>query len=209
MNAEIMKQMLQDLKNEAQNLLKENKVKEAEEKTLEAKILNAKIEIQEKLDEANTSITDFNNKVSELTSNLETVNGEKEELMNKYNEAINTITELNEKVSNMQPIVDEHNKTKYEEKLNIARETYKAKFEKVNGCDVFESEGIQNLILETINEDKNVANKAKYELSEKIMEIFDSQNQIDISNIQELTVENKNLNPEVDEFESTYGFKKQ
>lgn len=210
MNALEMKNKLQELKNEAQNLLKNNKVKEAEEKTLNAKILNAQIEIQEKLDDANKQIEDFKNQITDLTSSLDTTNTEKEELMNKFTEATNKITELNDKVNVMQPIVDQYNKEKYEEKLNMAKEEYEAKFEKVNGLELFESDEIQNLIKETIDKDETVSNKAKYDLSEKIMEMFDKQNDsISVSNIQEPSTDNNNLNSGADEFESIYGFKKQ
>lgn len=218
MNALEMKEKLKNLKAEAKNLLNENKVKEAEAKTLEAKILNAQIEIQEKLDKANEEINNFKNqikekdeKINELTTNLDALTKEKEELMDKYTESTNKITELNDKVNKMQPIVDDYNKKEYERKLNEAKDEYKNKFEKVDGLETYETEEIQNLIKDTISEDKTVSNNAKYNLSEKIMELFDKQNNsnINVSNVQETLKDNVNLNPEVDDFEETYGFKKE
>ncbi|HSH36198.1 hypothetical protein, partial [Schnuerera sp.] len=142
MNALEMKEKLQELKADAQNLLNENKVKDAEAKTLEVKILNAQIEIQEKLDLANEEVGDLKDditkkdeKINELTTNLENLTTEKEELMNKFTDSTDKITELNEKVNKMQPIVDEHNKQKYEKELNDAKDEYKAKFERVNGLE--------------------------------------------------------------------------
>lgn len=215
MNAEEMKLKLQELKDEAQALLDEDKVEDAEAKTLEVKILNGQIEIQEELDKANATIEEMTNKVeeqdvkiTELEENLETVNAEKEELMNKFTEATDTIAELNEKVNEMQPIVDEHNKKQHEEELENAKNGYMNKFSKVNGENVFESEEIQNLVLDTINKDKSIANKAKYQLSEKLMEVFDKQDKLTVNNIQEPSKKTENLNPEVDDFEKIYGFKR-
>lgn len=215
MNAEEMKLKLQELKDEAQALLDEDKVEDAEAKTLEVKILNGQIEIQEELDKANATIEEMTNKVeeqdvkiTELEENLETVNAEKEELMNKFTEATDTIAELNEKVNEMQPIVDEHNKKQHEEELENAKNDYMNKFSKVNGEKVFESEEIQNLVLDTINKDKSIANKAKYQLSEKLMEVFDKQDKLTVNNIQEPSKKTENLNPEVDDFEKIYGFKR-
>lgn len=215
MNAEEMKLKLQELKDEAQALLDEDKVEDAEAKTLEVKILNGQIEIQEELDKANATIEEMTNKVeeqdvkiTELEENLETVNAEKEELMNKFTEATDTIAELNEKVNEMQPIVDEHNKKQHEEELENAKNGYMNKFSKVNGEKVFESEEIQNLVLDTINKDKSIANKAKYQLSEKLMEVFDKQDKLTVNNIQEPSKKTENLNPEVDDFEKIYGFKR-
>lgn len=209
--------LIEQYKNEAESLLAENKVDEAEAKTLEVKILKAKLEVQEKLDKVNiqvetlnTTITEKDETIKNLTSDLETANNEKIELMEKFNTATETITDLTAKVNEMQPIVDKYNEDLHNDKVNTAKESYKAKFEKCGAVDIFESEEVQNLVLNTINDDEKVSTKAKYELSERILNAIELKgfNNISIKDINEPTNKTKNLNVVDDEFESTYGFKK-
>lgn len=218
LNALEMKAKLEELKAEAQVFLDSNEIEKAEAKTLEVKILNAQVEIQEKLDNARNQIEGMQNQVTSkdeeinnLTASLEVMKQEKEELMNKFTESTDKVTTLNEQVNAMKPIVEDYNQKQYEDQLNKAKEEYKAKFEKVNGLEAFKSEEIQNLIKGTINKDSSVSKKAKFDLSEKIMEMFDNQdmNDISVANIQENAVETKDLNQEVNEFEKVYGFKRQ
>ena len=69
---------------------------------------------------------------------------------------------------------------------------------------------MQNLINQTIGEDEFLATKAKCDLSDKINEILDSEdNGILLGNIQEKTKKIENLNKTDDGFEELYGFKKQ
>lgn len=215
---EKMRKQLTDLKAEAQNFLDNDKVKEAEVKTNEVKILNVKIEYQEKLDEANNKLSSYEEEKASKDEEIETFKNEnstlkeeKEEMRNKFNNATETVTELNNQVKTMQPIVDKYNKDQYEEKLNEAKSNYKAKFEKCDSLNVFKLEETQNLILDTANEDKEVSSNAKYSLSEKIIDCLDNQSSssVSVEDIQEDTKLNKNLNPEQDDFENTYGFKKQ
>lgn len=218
MNAEQMRLKLQELKNEAQSLLDSNNMQEAESKTWEAKLLSAQIEIQDKLDVANAELETLKDdiatkeeSITNLTSELETIKSEKTEIMEKYNTTTEKVTELTSKITAMQPIVDKFNEDQKTQRLNSAVNSYKARFEKVGGLEVFESEEVQNLISDTINEDESVSVKAKCALSDKINEILDNQENINlpIDKIQEKTKETKNLNVENDEFESVYGFKKQ
>lgn len=218
MNAEQMRIKLQELKNEAQSFLDANNVADAESKTLEIKLLNAQIEIQDKLDLANTELENLkgdivtkDESISNLTTELEAVKNEKSDIMEKYNDAIETVAELKAKVDEMQPIVNKFNEEEQSRKLNDAKNSYKAKFEKVGGIELFETEEIQNLIAETISDDKEVSNNAKYVLSDKIMEVIDTQdtNTLSINSIQEPSKGNKDLIPTDDEFEKVYGFKKE
>lgn len=217
MNAEQMRQKIQELKNEAQSLLNVNNVEKAEELTTEVKILSAQLEIQDKLESVNAEletlkgdITSKDEEVANLSTELETTKNEKVAIMEKYNEATNKVTELNDKVEKMQPIVDKYYEDEHEKKLNTAKEEYKAKFEKVGGEELFSTEEIQNLVEQTIEEDKEVSNNAKYSLSEKIMELIDKQDSqtLSVNSIQEPSKQTKNLNVVDDEFESVYGFKK-
>lgn len=216
--AETMKQELEQLKSQANSLLAENKIEEAEAKTVEIKVLKAQIEIQEKLDEANSQLAEVTNKLTtkeeelvNLQTELDTVKNEKQEVIDKYNESTGVIADLNSKVTKMQPIVDKYYEDEKTNKINDAISNYKAKFEKIDASEVFETEDIQNLVKETVSEDKEVSNKAKYALSDKLFELLDKQNitGIDVKDIQEPTKPVKDLNPEHDEFEATYGFKKQ
>ena len=218
MKAEEMRQKIQDLKSEAQSLLDSNQVKDAETKTFEAKKLSAQVEIQDKLEKAETDLEEVRNsftskgeEVANLTSQLETAKTEKSNIMEKYNDATSKVAELNGKVEAMQPIVDKFHEDEKKQKLDTAQESYKAKFEKVEGLELFESEDIQNLVIETISEDKEVSNNAKYSLSEKIMDLIDAQDvsSLTVKSIQEKSKETKNINPENDEFEKMYGFKEE
>lgn len=215
--SEVMKQQLEELKIEAQNLLNADKVAEAENKTLEVKILKAQIEIQEELDDvsnqleaANNTLTVKDEEIANLTTQLETITNEKTEIMEKYNATTETVADLNAKVIVMQPIVDKFNEEEKTKKLNSTIENYKAKFEKVGGLELFESEEIKNLVANTISEDEVVVRNAKCALSDKLMEIIDKQesSSLSINLIQEPSKETKNLNQVEDEFEATYGFKK-
>ena len=218
LTAEEMKLKIQELKNEAQSLLDANNVEKAENITLEMKILSSQVEIQDKLELTETELVnlkgDFTAKdeeVTNLTSELDAVKNEKTEMMEKYNSATETVTELKAKVKAMQPIVDQYHEKQKEEKLNSAKEDYKAKFDKIGGLELFETEEIQNLVADTINEDQEVSNKAKYTLSEKIMEVIDSVDigSLSIKSIQEPSNKTKNLDVVNDEFEQVYGFKKE
>lgn len=217
MNAEQMRKKLQELKNEAQSFLDVNNVSEAESKTLEIKILSAQIEIQDKLDLVEAELENSKNdvvvkgeEINSLTLELTNLKNEKAEIMEKYNSATETVAELNSKVSMMQPIVDEYNEKQRTEKLENAMNDYRIKFEKIGGSEIFEAEETQNLVAETISEDKEVSNSAKYSLSEKIMEIIDKQEANNLTNfIQEPTKKTGKLNIEDNEFEKLYGFKKE
>ena len=218
MNLENMKQKLEELKNQAQSFLDANKVTEAEKLSVDIKILNAQIDIQDKLETANAELDACKNDVvakdeviDTLTKDLENIKTSKEDIMAKYNDATETASDLKAKVDQMQPIVDKFYEEENARKLEEAKNTYEEKFEKVNGLEVFDSEEIQNLVVETISEDTEVSNNAKYSLSNKIMEIFDKQDlkTIPVKDVQEKSKSTKNLVVEDDEFEKTYGFTKE
>lgn len=218
MNLENMKQKLEELKNQAQSFLDANKVTEAEKLSVDIKILNAQIDIQDKLETANAELEACKNDVvakdeviDTLTKDLENIKTSKEDIMAKYNDATETASDLKAKVDQMQPIVDKFYEEENARKLEEAKNTYEEKFEKVNGLEVFDSEEIQNLVVETISEDTEVSNNAKYSLSNKIMEIFDKQDlkTIPVKDVQEKSKSTKNLVVEDDEFEKTYGFTKE
>lgn len=214
---ERLTQLLEQYKNEASTLLAENKVEEAEAKTTEIKILKAKLEVQEKLDEATNSMEQMKNTLSEkdetisnLSTELENVKNEKLEIMNNFSEATEKATNLSEKVAEMQPIVEKYNKEQYDNKLSTAQNAYKTKFENHEALEVYNSEEVQNLIMDSIDEDEAISTKAKYSLSEKILNLIESRDSqtVTVNSINEPTKQSKNLNPEDNEFEAVYGFKK-
>ena len=210
MTVKEMREKVEALKNEAKSLVDANKLEEAEAKKKEAEILNAQIEIQTKLEEAESQIENFKNDIKQKDEECASLKSEKEDLMQKYNDATEKVADLTAKVETMQPIVDEYYKAENEKKLNDAKEEYRAKFEKIDGLETFESEEVQNLIAETINENEETSIKAKYSLSEKIMEIIDKRDsgELQVKDIQEPAKDMKNLNVGEDEFEKTYGFKR-
>ena len=217
MNAEQIKQLIEQYKSEADALISENKLEDAEAKTVEVKILKGQLDIQEKLEvanaeieELNSQITKKNESISNLNSDLEDAKAKQTEAMNNFNEATGNIAELNAKVTEMSPIVEQHNKDLYENKLNVAKEDYKNKFQKLNATEIFEDEEVQNLIVNSIEDDEAVSTKARYELSQKLLATVDlaDASSIPVGSIQERTKQTKNLNAEQDEFEAMYGFKK-
>jgi predicted nuclease with TOPRIM domain len=208
--AEEMRLKVQELKNEAQSLLNANNIADAENLSLEIKVLSAQVEIQDKLESAQAQLEDLKvetttkeETITNLTTELETIKNEKSEMMEKFNSATETVTELKAKVETMQPIVDKYYEDEREKNLNKAQEEYKAKFEKVGGLELLETEDIQKLVVDTINEDKEVSNNAKYALSEKIMEIIDKSDlgSLSVNSIQEPT---KKTN--VESYYSPYSF---
>jgi predicted nuclease with TOPRIM domain len=216
--AEEMRLKVQELKNEAQSLLNANNIADAENLSLEIKVLSAQVEIQDKLESAQAQLEDLKvetttkeETITNLTTELETIKNEKSEMMEKFNSATETVTELKAKVETMQPIVDKYYEDEREKNLNKAQEEYKAKFEKVGGLELLETEDIKKLVVDTINEDKEVSNNAKYALSEKIMEIIDKSDlgSLSVNSIQEPTKKTNELNIVDDEFEQVYGFKKE
>lgn len=218
MTAEEMRQRIQELKNEAQSLLNANNIADAENLSTEIKTLSAQIEIQDKLESAESLLenlkveaTTKEETITNLTTELENIKNEKSEIMDKFNSATETVAELKGKVEAMQPIVDKFYEEENEKKLNTAKEDYKAKFEKIGALEAFETEEIQNFVVDTISNDKEVSNNAKYTLSEKIMEIIDNSEvgSLSIKSIQEPSKKTKELNIVDDEFEKTYGFKKE
>lgn len=218
MTAEEMRQKIQELKNEAQLLLDANNITDAENLSVEIKILSAQVEIQDKLESTQAELENLkgdvvakDDEISKLTAELETVKNEKEEIMEKYNTATETVTELNGKVTAMEPIVNQYYEEEREKNLNSAKEDYKAKFEKIGGLELFESEEIQSLVVDTISNDKDVSNKAKYALSEKIMEVIDKvgSGTLSINSIQEPAKKTEKLNIVDNEFEQLFGFSKE
>lgn len=216
MNAEQMRIKLHELKNEAQSLLDANQIQDAESKTFDIKMLAAQLEIQEKLDVTNEELETVKNQITakdesinSLNNELETTKTENKELMDKYTTATETVAELKSQVSVMQPIVDSFNEEQQNKLINETKTNYKAKFEKVGGLEVFESEEVQNLVLDTLNKDETISNKAKISLSDKLMEVIDGQDSLVLNSVQEPLKGIKNLIPTDDEFEKTYGFKKE
>lgn len=215
--SEQLKELIKQHKNEAEALLDENKLEEAEKITKEIEVLKAKLEVQELLDEANEKINNLNEQITikdeiiaDLDIKLEASDKEKAEAMEKFNKATETIAELNAKVATMTPIVEQYNKDQYNNKLNNAKKDYKIKFEKCGAVTVFESEEVQNLIVDTIDEDEVKSSKAKYALSEKLLNALNltDTSSLSVNDINEPAKDTKNLNLESDEFETVFGFKK-
>lgn len=161
--------------------------------------------------------------VEQVQTQLNTVLTEKEELekqLNKKNEELVTIGEekvalnetivsLNSKVAELEPFKIEIEKAEFEKALNEKIDEYKAKFVKFNGLEVFETEEVQELVKDTLNQEKSI--NAKLALYEKLDEVIESFNMAEEPKEDEPVVETghkklNNLVPNVSDFVNKFGF---
>jgi hypothetical protein len=161
--------------------------------------------------ELQTQLNSKEETIQALNSKVEVTTEEKNVTMEKFNELAETVTSLNTQVKVLQPLADSYNTEQYEKALNSAKEFYKEKFENVDAIDVFEKEETQELIKKSINsvDDIEVKN-AKFSLNDLIINNLkpnEVKMGISLNSIQ-IAKETKNLNDFTDEFEATYGFKR-
>lgn len=149
-------------------------------------------------------VTDLQNKIEMLTSDNEKLNGSYNDLVStnegltKKNEDLTIeLNEAKEKIVALSEIEKEYNDAKYEAKLTDVMDSYKAKFNKVNALDKFESDEVQNLIKDSIEDvSKSVA------LNEMIIDLMPDE---DTKSIKEIhTKKVSNLIPKDQSFESRY-----
>lgn len=172
-------------------------IEEVVEDTVDETIEDAK---KKKKCESEEEIEDLKNKITEL-ENIKT------DLQAKLNESNEKVIALNEKVESLQPIVDKYNeeqsKIKDEENKRILDEKkayYKNKFENLGARSKFESEEVQSLISNCI-EDKEALSKLNLMLVDMIT-ISESQPKKTFEDVSKI----ENLIP-VSEGAEKYGFK--
>lgn len=172
-------------------------------------------------DSLNTKENDIKSKdetITSLNSKIETLDGEKNELTTKFNDQTDVVVSLNAKIKDYEPIVEKYNTEQCEKALNSATNFYKEKFESVGAIEEFEKDETIELIKTSINSNENESLKAKFALNELIVANVKSINsKKDGEEIPEVKLsinstvkgkDNKDLMDTEDEFEKTYGFKK-
>lgn len=182
---------------------------------------NAKVELEQsknELDTANAKIEELNGEIKSLNEKaVEKSNNSKVDT-DKFNELTNKLVSLNSLVAEMQPIVEKYNAEVFEKSFNEAKESYKVKFTSVNALDVFEEESTQELIKESINQNKEKANEAIFNLNSLIVNsIKPVEEKVDtddiLSNTPKISInqivkaeDTENLTDVEDDVLSEYGF---
>lgn len=91
-------------------------------------------------------------KVNELLSELDKVKKEKDDLAVKFNNATETIISLNSTIEQLKPFQEQMLNAQRETKLAEQKEKYEVKFNAVNAKEKFDSDEVQSLILNSIEE---------------------------------------------------------
>ena len=126
-----------------------------------------------------------------------------QEFCTKFNDATNTLTTLNEKLVDLKEVEEKYNADKFEKALNERTVEFEVKFKGVNALDKFETEEVQNLIKDSVeNNDALISlNSMLVDLiPNKVDEKKDDKNGIKDFNSKEV----KNLIPKDNSFESRY-----
>jgi hypothetical protein len=133
---------------------------------------NAKVELEQsknELDTANAKIEELNGEIKSLNEKVVEKSNNAKVDTDKFNELTDKLVSLNSLVAEMQPIVEKYNAEVFEKSFNEAKESYKVKFTSVNALDVFEEDSTQELIKESINQNKEKANEAIFNLNSLIV----------------------------------------
>lgn len=161
--------------------------------------LESKTEVKEKREwqavtnSLNEEITSLNTKIEELTSS-------KNELADKFTKATETITTLNAQIDELKPIQEQMLNAQREAQLNEAIEKYESAFNKINAKELFDTEEIQTLVAQSIEEGE-VGVEAKLALNDKILEMVvtkqeekETQSQLNSKLLAGISSKRENLN---------------
>ena len=124
--------------------------------------LENKIEVERQVDwvavknELDTKIETLEKSLNEKDTEITSLNNNQIELEKQLNEKITEIETINEQLKSLNAIAEEVAKKEFKEKLANALEEYKVKFTSVNAIERFESEEIQTMIKESINDEEKV-----------------------------------------------------
>lgn len=141
---------------------------------------NDEIEVEEEVSngEEGVQVDPKDEEIENLKKQIENLEVEKESIQNKYNEVSETVINLNSQISQLQDKANKYDEHIHTEKLNEAKAFYQEKFESLNAKAKFESEEVQTLISNSID---NVEDKMKL-------------NEMVINLVQKTNVENKTEN---------------
>lgn len=130
----------------------------------ELESLNSKVtELEEKVTELEGEKVSLNETITSLNEKVATYGTDKVELVEQ-------ITSLNAQVEELKPYKEKVIEAEFNEKLEVALNSYKGKFESVNAVESFESEEVQSLIKDTLSEDKQISLNARVELSDMLLD---------------------------------------
>lgn len=156
-------------------------------------------ELTEKVAEIETLQVSLNEKEEAIKTLVE----DKENLSTKFNEATTTLTSLNERLEELKEVEEKYNAEKFEKALNERVSEFEVKFKGINAMDKFETEEVQDLIKDSINNNESLIslNSMLVELiPHKVEEKKDDKSSIKDFNSKEV----KNLIPKDNSFESRY-----
>jgi hypothetical protein len=108
-------------------------------------------EVQSQLNEASEKLVASEAKIEELSISINAITEEKTNLETSLNTKEAELISVNEKMISLNEIAEKVKKDEHERKLANALETYKEKFTSVNAIERFETEEIQNLIKDSID----------------------------------------------------------
>ena len=164
------------------------------------------------MEEENVKIIENNNSDIEnqegKEANIEELNNKIEELTEQLNSSNTKIVELNETITNLQSIVDEYNELKEkkakeekENKLNEKVNYFKEKFDKAKSIDVFNSEEVQELLKDCVD---NIESNNK--INEILIDIYDN---LDLSKNNQHIEQPSNMDNllDIEDGVEKYGFK--
>ena len=160
-------------------------------------------EVVNQLAEKTTDLEAIQVTLNEKEDAIATLTADKEDLSTKFNDATNTLTTLNEKLIDLKEVEEKYNTDKFEKALNERTVEFEVKFKGVNALDKFETEEVQNLIKDSVeNNDALISlNSMLVDLiPNKVDEKKDDKNGIKDFNSKEV----KNLIPKDNSFESRY-----
>lgn len=136
--------------------------------------LNAK---EEELKVANEKITELETSLNEKDETIKSLNSQKEGVVEKFNNATELVTSLNSKVEELsetvetlKPLAEKYNEEQQTKALNSAIDSYKSVFNKAGANEVFEEESTMELIKKTLNSKVEIANDAKFQLNQLIID---------------------------------------
>jgi len=127
----------------------------------------AKAELETKITELNTKISEQETTISEKETEL---NSLKQDNLTQKETVVSLnskIEELNSEITGLNEYKEKYEAEKYNQALNTAKQSYKDKFEKFNAIDKYNSDEVQSLITETLDDEK--ALNAKLTLADMLL----------------------------------------
>lgn len=160
--------------------------------------LESKVEVKEKREWVVVT--------NELQEELNKVKAEKDALVDKFSKATETIITLNSTIDQLKPFQEQMLNSQREQKLNEQTEIYETKFNAVNALDVFKTEKVQNLIMNSI-EDTDQGKDALLQLNEILFDSIKVEEvKIQTNSIVGIASKRDNLAKVEDDFDSKYKY---